>query len=213
MTGVGRGSIALVTCAAYAQLSDDDRLLLPALSEAGFEPVARLWDDPAERWAGHAAVVVRSCWDYHHRPREFHAWLDRLSAEGARVFNPVPLLRWNADKRYLRDLADAIPPLLKSVHDLEERLLFPDFDRHAGSCFAAMTIERLKAEHRCDRLAAEELSLTLKAVADGRCGLSPDTVARMLAGFQESLRRHVFSEKMILESLLAAKDDERKIFG
>lgn len=115
--------------------------------------------------------------------------------------------------RELRDLADAIPPLLKSVHDLEERLLFPDFDRHAGSCFAAMTIERLKAEHRCDRLAAEELSLTLKAVADGRCGLSPDTVARMLAGFQESLRRHLFSEKMILESLLAAKDDERKIFG
>ncbi|MCJ8151671.1 hemerythrin domain-containing protein [Shinella sedimenti] len=115
--------------------------------------------------------------------------------------------------RELRDLADAIPPLLKSVHDLEERLLFPDFDRHAGSCFAAMTIERLKAEHRCDRLAAEELSLTLKAVADGRCGLSPDTVARMLAGFQESLRRHLFSEKIILESLLAAKDDERKIFG
>lgn len=113
----------------------------------------------------------------------------------------------------LRELADAIPPLLKSVHDLEERLLFPDFDRHAGSCFAAMTIERLKAEHRCDRLAAEELSLTLKAVADDRCGLSPDTIARMLGGFQESLRRHVFSEKLILESLLAAKDDERQIFG
>ena len=76
-----------------------------------------------------------------------------------------------------------------------------------------MTIERLKAEHRCDRLAAEELSLTLKAVADGRCGLSPDTVARMLGGFQESLRRHVFSEKMILESLLAAKAEAREVFG
>ena len=113
----------------------------------------------------------------------------------------------------LRDLADTIPPLLKSVHDLEERLLFPDFDRHAGSCFAAMTIERLKAEHRCDRLAAEELSLTLKAVADGRCGLSLDTVARMLSGFQESLRRHVFSEKMLLESLLAAKAEAREVFG
>ena len=51
----------------------------------------------------------------------------------------------------LRDLTDAIPPLLTSAHDLEERLLFPDFDRHAGSCFAAMTVERLKAEHRYDR--------------------------------------------------------------
>jgi hemerythrin-like domain-containing protein len=113
----------------------------------------------------------------------------------------------------LRELADTMPPLLESVHDLEERLLFPDFDRHAGSCFAALAIERLKAEHRCDRLAAEELSLTLKAIADGRCGLSPDTVSRMLGGFQESLRRHVFSEKMVLESLLAAKAEARDIFG
>ncbi len=107
MSSATRGTVALVTCAAHPQLSNDDRLLLPALSEAGFEPVPRLWDDPTESWASHAAVVVRSCWDYHHRPREFHAWLDRLSDEGARVFNPVPLLRWNADKRYLRDLADA----------------------------------------------------------------------------------------------------------
>ena len=76
-----------------------------------------------------------------------------------------------------------------------------------------MTIDRLKAEQLCDRLAAEEMSLTLKAVADGRCELSPDTVSRMLGGFQESLRPHVFSEKMIFESLLAAKSDEREIFG
>ena len=113
----------------------------------------------------------------------------------------------------LRELADTIPPLLKAVHDLEERLLFPDFDRHAGSCFAALAVERLKAEHRCDRLAAEELALTLKAVTDGRCGLSPDPVSRMLSGFQESLRRHVFSEKMILETLIAAKAEAREVFG
>ena len=107
MSAAPRGTVALVTCVAHPQLSADDRLLLPALTEAGFDPLPLLWDDPAESWARHAAVIVRSCWDYHHRPREFHAWLDRLAAEGARVFNPVPLLRWNADKRYLRDLADA----------------------------------------------------------------------------------------------------------
>ena len=107
MSGARRGTVALVTCAAHPQLSPDDRLLLPALAEAGFDPVPCLWDDPAEAWSRHAAVVVRSCWDYHHRAPEFHAWLDRLAAEEARVFNPVPLLRWNADKRYLRDLSDA----------------------------------------------------------------------------------------------------------
>jgi glutathione synthase/RimK-type ligase-like ATP-grasp enzyme len=107
MNAAPRGRVALVTCAAHPQLSPDDRLLLPALAEAGYEPVPCLWDDAAEPWASHAAVVVRSCWDYHHRPREFHTWLDRLADLGARVFNPVPLLRWNADKRYLRDLAEA----------------------------------------------------------------------------------------------------------
>jgi hemerythrin-like domain-containing protein len=111
------------------------------------------------------------------------------------------------------DLARMIAPLLKAVHDIEEQILFPDFDRHAGSCFAAMAIERLKAEHRCDRLAAEELAFTLNAVARGRCALSPDTVSRMIGGFQESLRRHVFSEKMLLEALLAAKAESRNVFA
>lgn len=113
----------------------------------------------------------------------------------------------------LQDVTATILPLLKAVHDLEERLLFPDFDRHAGSCFAAMMIERLKAEHRCDRLAAEELSLTLQAVADGRCALSSETVGRMIAGFQEALRRHVFSEKVVLEALLSAKAETRSVFA
>jgi len=121
MNAAPRGTVALVTCAAHPQLSPDDRLLLPALVEAGYEPVPCLWDDVAEPWARHTAVVVRSCWDYHHRPREFHAWLDRLAEVGARVFNPVPLLRWNADKRYLRDLAEAgievIPTAWVAEHD------------------------------------------------------------------------------------------------
>jgi len=102
-----RDTVALVTCAAHPDLSPDDRLLLPALGAAGFEPLARRWDDPHEPWASHAAVVLRSCWDYHHRAEEFHAWLDRLERVGARAFNPVPVLRWNADKRYLRDLEAA----------------------------------------------------------------------------------------------------------
>jgi hypothetical protein len=49
-------------------------------------------------------VVVRSCWDYFHRCGEFHAWLDRLETDRARVHNDTRILRWNADKAYLRDL-------------------------------------------------------------------------------------------------------------
>nr|AAC79453.1 calcium or iron-binding protein [Pseudomonas sp. G-179] len=113
----------------------------------------------------------------------------------------------------LRRLSAAILLLLKDAHDLEERVLFPGFDRRAGSCFSVMMIEHLKAEHRYDRLAADELRLTLQALADGTCSLPIETITRMLTGFLECLRRHVSTEKLLMEALLAAEAEEREIFA
>ncbi|WP_171521088.1 hypothetical protein [Ensifer canadensis] len=73
-------------------------------------------------------------------------------------------------------------------------------------------IERPKADHRCDRLAAEELSLLLCELADGRSDLGPNTVARLLHRFQEALRRHIHAESLLMEALLAAKAEAREIF-
>lgn len=64
-----------------------------------------MWDSADSRWEQFAAVVIRSCWDYHTRLAEFTRWLDRLERAGVPVSNPPALLRWNADKVYLRDLA------------------------------------------------------------------------------------------------------------
>lgn len=113
----------------------------------------------------------------------------------------------------LRRLSAAILLLLKDAHDLEERVLFPGFDRRAGSCFSVMMIEHLKAEHRYDRLAADELRLTLQALAGGTCTLPIETITRMLTGFLECLRRHVSTEKLMMEALLAAEAEEREIFA
>lgn len=110
-------------------------------------------------------------------------------------------------------LAGELMPQLTEIQMLEESRLFPDFDRHAGSCFGAMMIAQLKAEHRYDRLAAGELAQTLGALAARRCPLSPDTVASMMRGFAENLRRHMRSEAMMIETLLAAKAEGRGIFG
>lgn len=71
------------------------------------------WADPAVPWADFAAVVVRSCWDYHLRETEFAAWLQRLEQEATVVHNAVGLMQWNRNKAYLRELAArgvAIPP-------------------------------------------------------------------------------------------------------
>jgi glutathione synthase/RimK-type ligase-like ATP-grasp enzyme len=102
--------VALVTYDARPEATDDDRLLADALLARGVSVDAVPWSDPEARWDAFDAVVVRSCWDYFHRAHDFHRWLDRLEAIGARVHNDVRVLRWNAEKTYLRDLeARGIP--------------------------------------------------------------------------------------------------------
>ena len=106
--------IAIATCREYPVLLDDDQPLVAGLAARGVVAETVLWD--AERdWSRYAAVLLRSVWDYYQRPQEFLAWLELLERRGVSLWNPVALVRWNADKRYLRDLEArgiAIPPTL-----------------------------------------------------------------------------------------------------
>src|SRR3989442_12801245 len=97
--------IALATSAKLPTLNDDDRLLIPALAELGLAAVPAVWDAPDVCWEEFQGVVVRSCWDYHHRLEEFLTWVARLEPAGIPVWNPPVVLRWNSHKGYLRDLA------------------------------------------------------------------------------------------------------------
>jgi glutathione synthase/RimK-type ligase-like ATP-grasp enzyme len=93
--------VAFVTYRGLPELNDDDRRAATAVADLGLRVDAVCWDDPDVQWLAYAAVVVRTTWDYHHRAGEFHAWIDRLDALGARLWNPPRILRWNTDKRYL----------------------------------------------------------------------------------------------------------------
>lgn len=99
--------VALVTCASIPELNDDDRPLLAALWRLGVEAEPAVWDDPAVRWDGYDAAVIRSAWDYHLAPAAFLAWLARLEALGLPVWNPASVVRANLDKSYLKELAAA----------------------------------------------------------------------------------------------------------
>jgi len=82
-----------------------------ACARAGIEldPVA--WDDPAVRPNDYDAAVVGTTWDYVERLDEF---LDRLGQIDAttRLINPLGVMRWNADKGYLRELAGRGVPIV-----------------------------------------------------------------------------------------------------
>src|SRR6266567_9024893 len=104
--------IALATSATLPTLNDDDRLLIPALAELGLGAVPAVWDSPDVCWEEFQGVLVRSCWDYHHRLEEFLAWVSRLEHAGIPVWNPPAVLRWNSHKGYLRDLAARGVPIV-----------------------------------------------------------------------------------------------------
>jgi glutathione synthase/RimK-type ligase-like ATP-grasp enzyme len=99
--------VAVATCASIPHLTDDDRLLIPALAERGISALPLVWDDDTVEWRNFDAVLIRSTWDYHLKPQQFFAWIDRLESLGVRLVNPAPVLRWNAEKTYLRDLEAA----------------------------------------------------------------------------------------------------------
>lgn len=102
--------IALVTFSPYPDLIYGDALLPPALDGLGLQWQAIPWDADVD-WSQYDALVLRSTWDYFLRYAEFSSWLEHI--EGLNVWNPLPLVRWNSDKRYLEQLAAQgirIPP-------------------------------------------------------------------------------------------------------
>jgi hypothetical protein len=103
--------VALVTCAQLPALDPDDRLLTPALAAAGLVATPAVWDDPTVDWAAFDLAVLRSTWDYARRRTEFVRW----AASVPRLANPVPVVAWNTDKRYLRELAAAGAPVVPTT--------------------------------------------------------------------------------------------------
>jgi len=120
----------------------------------GLSVEARPWTEPGDLGA-FDLVMPLVTWGYHFDPPRWHALLDRLEGERLRIANPVPLLRWNSDKRYLAELGDkgiaVIPTRL--VEALDEAAL---------------------AEARADFGDTLVIKPPVSAAADGTHKLGPD---------------------------------------
>jgi len=107
--------IAFATYQKAPNLTADDTLAIDPLKQFGIDVTPAIWNDQTVNWKQFDAVIVRSCWDYHHQPRQFRQWLDRLKEQQVVLWNPAEIMHWNMDKKYLRDLAAkgvTIPPTI-----------------------------------------------------------------------------------------------------
>lgn len=76
------------------------------------------WRAPLEQLAQCRIALIGTAWDYTDHPAEFLSKLEALQAAGVQVCNPPEVVRWNADKHYLAELAERGAPSIPTLwHD------------------------------------------------------------------------------------------------
>ncbi len=115
---------------AFLSMDNPDDFVID--DELAYEPLRRLqWEVETVSWRAQVnwdlfdLVIIRSPWDYQNAPDEFLRVLDKITHSSAELQNPLPLVRWNLDKRYLRDLETRGIPIVptcwgENANDLHE---------------------------------------------------------------------------------------------
>jgi glutathione synthase/RimK-type ligase-like ATP-grasp enzyme len=102
----------------------DDDLAIAPLAELGWDVATVSWHDKNVDWNDFEIVIVRTPWDYQNDPDTFLEILGKIDASTARLENPLSIIEWNLDKRYLRDLETKgvkIVPTLWAENEVNEK--------------------------------------------------------------------------------------------
>ena len=101
-------------------VSDDDLAIGP-LNGLGWDVSTVSWRDKTVDWNSFDIVVIRTTWDYQRTPDAFVEVLEKIELSTARLENSLDVVKWNLDKRYLRELEDKglriVPTIWDGVYD------------------------------------------------------------------------------------------------
>ena len=92
-----------------------DELLIPIFNDNGWSVETISWHSHSENWDRFDFVIVRSTWDYQQHPDAFLACLKQIDASSATLLNPLPLIQWNIEKHYLKDLQNKGVPIVGTL--------------------------------------------------------------------------------------------------
>ena len=135
MTPAGHPTVALVSARAARALDEDLPPLIEAFAAAGARAEIADWDDHEVDWGRFDLALLRSAWDYTERLSQFLAWSEHVAGVTL-LLNPLPVVRWNSDKHYLRDLARGGVPVVPTTFvdaGAEPRAVLEEFLAH-DSC-------------------------------------------------------------------------------
>lgn len=94
----------------------DDDLAIPPLNYLGIAVETVSWRQTTRNWSDFEMVVVRTPWDYQSSPEEFLAVLETIESQ-TRLENPLDIVRWNLNKRYLREMESRGTRIVPTIWD------------------------------------------------------------------------------------------------
>ena len=113
---------------------DEDDDLLAYLIANGINIEIAIWNDQNIEWTQFDLLIIKSPWDYHNHLNKFLQWLDEMQAAGIKVLNTVEVIKWNSNKKYLKEITEFGLPVIASEYLLKGSLvdeqLFDLFNTH-----------------------------------------------------------------------------------
>lgn len=106
--------LSLLTSEKLKEPHPEDLLLAKELEAEGLRVRLENWEGFDPNTAETGAVLFRTTWGYSSQVDKFKKFLKALSQSGLSVWNPLPLVRWNLDKKYLLELAHKGLPIVET---------------------------------------------------------------------------------------------------
>lgn len=108
----------------------DDILLNNTFKKMGHDSEIVFWDDNTVDYSKYDGAIIRSCWDYDKRLKEFLNRMREISKQTT-LFNSYEIISVNTDKRYLLDLQKKGVPIVPTiiVNNLEDIKLLDNWSQ------------------------------------------------------------------------------------
>ena len=127
--------ITLLTTKDLDGFIQDDQLLVGELEQQGFQVKEKPWETLQDE--GEDLFIVRTTWNYTDHYDEF---IQALKPIQDRLWNPLPLIKWNSNKRYLIELLEKGLKVLPLTLAKDEDSLHQAMDQLGGDEFIVKPI-------------------------------------------------------------------------
>lgn len=110
-----------------------DHIIIKKLNEEGIYTKVFLWDeliDDIKKLEEYDLVLLRTIWDYYKKVDTFMVFLEKLERLDVRVLNPVDIVRWNMDKKYLLQLQEEGFDIIPSIFSFNNEDIFDQALEH-----------------------------------------------------------------------------------